>query len=257
MKAAHLLIALLLSAAAAVDLVAWSEAGPANWPAASTLLLISLAFSQLALAAIWVGLGGGVLSWRLAGLVVVAVAWSFGLSATGAGGAAEHLGLLLGEALVILACVSFLRAKGWRLDGGAQKEEPLPRPLQFSLGDLLSWITSTAVVLGLLRSGFRPEIFWHGAEFWSAIAWIAAGQAATAVAALAMVFGSRPLWMRASGLAASAAFSLLAFEQATKGPEAANVLLCLLYLLGLLAGLVVIRVAGYSLSHSVSSLPIS
>lgn len=281
MKTARLLIVLLLLAWVSIDLAVWSAAARRGaWPEPAMVLLLSLAFGQSGLVALWGGLGRTPLSWRLAGILVVVAAWSYSLALAGAGGAAEHLALLLVQTLVVLAIVPILRADGRRFGEAVQEEMPRSRPpggpIQFSLGDLLSWMTSTAIILGLLRATLCPEVFQHGAEFWCPIAWIAASHGAMPVAALEMIFGSRPWWARAALLAVSTLLCLLALQQTTEGPGLANVLVCFLQMLWLLAGLAVVRVAGfrlicrpafkgredtdaagYCLSHSVSSCPIS
>ncbi len=256
MGTARALTALLLLALLSADLAVGALPGwPGDWPDPWALLLLSLAFSQISLAATWCGLGSTSLPWRLLGVTAVITAWNLLIRQVLNDDATPYLALALFQTLLIVALLSALRANQWRLVLGTGRTveargRSSGRPLQFSLGYLFSWTTSVAVTLGLLRYSLRYEAVWAIARFPSEIAWVALGHAAVALGLVWMVFGTQHLWSRAILLLLATAVALVALDRGTIGPGAANAALCFMQLAWLSLALGVVRVAGYRLSRS-------
>ena len=176
MKGSRALIWLLLLATVLVDCVALSMFGTGgrpeyieHWPHPLLSVLFTLPFSQVGLAAIWVGLGVPSAPWRLMGGFLVVACWSLALAVTlgndvPVGYTSTHwTALLLGQTLAILVPLSIARASGVRLahtpatdpTRGTAVERT---PWQFSLGYLLAWITAVAVVLGMVQYTIRAVV---------------------------------------------------------------------------------------------------
>jgi hypothetical protein len=259
MAPARLLIVLLLLALGSIDLAVWSSAGRVDGRLqTSTLLLLSLVFSQTSLAAIWCGLGTAPLPWRLLGASVVAAVWSLILGdREGPGGTTETAWLILlaAQTAVILAVLLPLRARRWRFVFSTGFDAPaqpacLGNRHQFSLGYLLSWITAVAVILGVLQYSVRYEALADIAYLWVEVSWLAFVHSAMATAGVFLLFGRRRPWARVALLPFATMVALAALNELTDGRAAVSVALCLLQLAWLLAGLAVVRVAGYRLERS-------
>ncbi|NUQ65875.1 MAG: hypothetical protein HUU20_25720 [Pirellulales bacterium] len=256
MKSRRFLLVLLVLSVASIDAAAWTAAWSGrpsgDWPAGAVVFLYSLAFSQTGAAAVWLALGRTSLPWRLLAIVAVSVAWSF-LMTTGRGGITAWNVALLAQSLGILAALSFLRAGEWRFElaaGGATPDVRAQAPLQFSIGYLLSWTTSVAVMLGILQYTFGNDALPVDTRVWRDIGWLTVGQTALTAAALWAVFGFHRAGVRLVLLAAGTAVCLISLGLVSPGPGWANVALCLLQLAWLLGALAVVRVAGYRLESA-------
>ncbi len=253
MGSARLLLGLLVLALVSIDVAVGltvRSGGQAvlGWPTAPVVALYCLAFAQTGLAAIWLGLGSAPLPWRFLTLVVITVAWSLMM---GNRDEATSWNLaLLAQSLGIVGVLALVRFDGWRFDfpaGGepAGSDRLRQPPLQFSIGYLLSWTTSVALILGMAQYSFAYDDFPRKFRVWWDIGWLAVGQTAMVLGVLWALFGFHGPWVRVGLLAAGTIVCLGILELVSPGPAAANVALCLLQLGGLLVALAVVRLAGF------------
>jgi len=195
MQASRLLILLLLLAAVLVDLVLLSAVGTFEYgsfdvPHSILAVLFSLAFSQASMAAVWAGLSDAPLQWRLAGLVGVVTLWSVVLASDLGGNATSHQSddwsvLLLGQSLLILSVLLVVRSRGGRLvNCHKTNADPEERRWQFSLRYLFSWLTATAIALGLLRCTINYDSLIRGGNEWIEICLIGLINTAVGLATL-------------------------------------------------------------------------
>lgn len=206
MKGSRVLIWLLLLATVLVDCVALCMFGTGRlpqmeWPHPVLSVLFALPFSQVGLAAIWVGLGVPSAPWRLTGGFLVVVCWSIALAATlgndvPAGYTSTHwTALLLGQTLAILIPLSIARPSGVRLAGtpatdprrGSAAERT---PWQFSLGYLLAWITAVAIVLGMVQYTIRYELLPRAPIAWVEIGILSVSHGGIALSLLWIMLGT-------------------------------------------------------------------
>lgn len=206
MKGSRALIWLLLLATVLVDGMALSMFGTGGrpeieWPHPLLSVLFALPFSQVGLAAIWVGLGTASAPWRLMGGFLVVACWSIALAATldndvPVGYTSTHwTALLLGQTLAILVPLSIARASGVRLADtpaadptrGTAAERT---PWQFSLGYLLGWITAVAVVLGMVQYTIRYELLPRAPITWVEIGILSVSHGGVALSLLWIMLGT-------------------------------------------------------------------
>lgn len=265
MRHVRLLVILLVVATLLVDLVVVSlvashQIVPADWPHPAAIALFSLCVAQVSLLAIWTGLGGKSLPWRILGLLLVIglwsrlVAWTIDRPDT-EDVFVEWTWVLLGQTVVILVPLWAARLRGVRLTRASSEdwteETASPRSrFQFSLGHLLSWITVLAIVLGLAQYTFRyDDLFWLVAA-WHLVAVYGISHAALALAGFWAVFGTGRAWLRCLLLVPTTAAAIGASYLWTGiedlGPYTGFFLLQVLWAV---ASLSVFRVAGYRITR--------
>ncbi|MHC4177327.1 MAG: hypothetical protein ACYSWU_07465 [Planctomycetota bacterium] len=262
MRGSRLLIGLLVLATVLLDAVAFLVAQEKeSSPYAAWVLFGSLALTQVSLLAIWAGLGSKRTPWRMLGMVMGVVAWSWaGASVVSTGYddlESETITTvwsvsLLAIAVLVAAPLSIARAAGLSVTGPSdgsvsQGLETGLRSWQFTLGNLLGWTTAVAVLLSML-----PCVFHHdrlGRLSWPANLTSAVGYAALALTGLWMVLGTRRIWLRILLLCSAngglVAFILLYFDRI--GTSAEKAFWLVLPNLLLLGSLGVFRVVGYRL----------
>jgi len=137
--------------------------GPLSWPHPAFVLAVALCGSQLSLAAIWVGAGGGWFPWRLAGFFATVAFWGVLCEMSGSKFAAPraesptiHEECLLLEPFFMAWFLLLLRTGNIRLSLHVERSstasgQAAETPWQFSLSYLLAWMTSTAIILGTVR----------------------------------------------------------------------------------------------------------
>jgi hypothetical protein len=176
MHANRILLYPLIVASVAVDLVFLDLAQGSYWPDTLVAVLLGLAGGQINLATLWGVLGYRHLPWRVAGLIVVPIAWSFAVF----GYAPE---MLPGYQAVVTWVVHFLthtallasilflvRLFGARLiHGDLLPQDAAGNPLQFTLRYMLAWITATAIVLSALKTTFEHTTIAETRFPWDAI----------------------------------------------------------------------------------------
>jgi len=263
MRGSRLLITLLVVATVLVDVVAVSVIAsmwgvPPRWPHPGVIVLFSLSMSQVSLAALWTGLGGRSLYWRVGGLMLSAVLWSrytaWIIAPERIDDYASLYGsLLLAQTIAVLVPLSAARLRGLKpvREGDADCVEDTTADrsrLQFSLGEMLSWTTTFAVVLGALRCTVDYRLLPSYLSDWRDLTVLSLGNALLALAALWAVLGTGKTALRATILALVTA-AVIASGQALAHVDALQpfVTLCLLQVLCLTASLCVFRVAGYRL----------
>lgn len=263
MTPARLLIGLLLVATVLVDVVVWSvlrlqEPHGTQGFATSHQLFWSLGICQAGLLAVWTGLGGSSLPWRL--LVTMVFAWGWGEIGAGF---VERLPRefilsilclqLWAPSLFIVSFVLAARLAGYTLERSPDLSLPLndidQRPFQFSLGCLLSWLTVTGIVLGLVRSTINLQLLAEGLnrQNTARVAVFSLCDAVMILAAVETVLGKG--WKRLLRFALVVGGVLAIFVWLHRlGLAWFSVLNVLLQLGWLLGSLWVVRVAGYRLT---------
>lgn len=261
MRGPRLLITLLIVAAVLVDVVVLSVVAsarglPPQWPHPGVLVLFALSMSQVSLAALWTGLGGRSLYWRVGGLMLCAVLWSRYMAWIIAPEriddyASLYGSLLLAQTIAILVPLSVARLRGLKLvrEGDVDCVEDTTggrSGLQFSLREMFSWTTTFAVVLGALRCTVDHRLLPSYLSDWRDLTVLSLDNALLALAALWAVLGTGRPALRALILVLATAAAI------TTGGALAHVdvlwpfaALCLIQVLWLLASLCVFRVAGY------------
>lgn len=158
MKTTHLLAGLLALAALVVDLVLASRL--TAHPDTSLMLLWGLSCGQLALLVVWSVWGKA--AWLIRWLTVVAAAAGVGwpLAEATSGRWTEWFALMCLFGLCVSVPCHVARARGWCLQTAGIRlctDQPASiRRGQFSLADLLSLLTFSALVLGLRTSVAFP-----------------------------------------------------------------------------------------------------
>jgi hypothetical protein len=252
-----LVVATLLADVGALSFAGAAEGGsPPQWPHPAVLVLFALSMSQVSLAAVWAGFAGRSWPWRVIGLMLVAVLWSRHAAWIVAPSrlddyACLYGSLLLAQVLAVLVTLTAVRLSGVRLvhrghvgvpDAGARS----PSRVQFSLREMLSWMTALAVVLGALRYTVDDHVFPSYLGDWKQLAVLSLANAILALAALWAALGEgRGAWRAVVlGLATAAAIgasSTLAEVVSLR----AYAVLCVLQVVCVLGSLCVFRVAGY------------
>ncbi len=264
MRSSGLLIGLLVLASVAVDAMVLVSVGmdrwvPPVWPHPTLGLLFALAFSQVSLVAIWLGLGRRPLPWRLVGMVLTVATWSGALPWVLRNGPPFHRPtpwaiMLLGLGLLIVIGVAIARTLGVRLvEIDAPAEEPgdgLGRR-QFSLGYLLAWMTAVPIVLGMLQYMIPGELLGDAVQrsLHLNVVLINGGLAITALTCLAATLGAgAPIW-RSILLVVIVAVVIGVEIQLAVTPVAQRtlILMNLSHVLLLAGSLGVVRIAGYRL----------
>jgi hypothetical protein len=131
-----------------------------RFPEPLALLLLALAWSQIALLAVWCAFGGTPAPVRLFGLILGVVIWArllCGLDRPAPQELSETTIVLLLLALFDYAPLAVLRLKGWRIVSLAVHPPTTASSRQFSLGYLMAWMTSVAVSLGLIKFCVDPR----------------------------------------------------------------------------------------------------
>ncbi len=163
----RLLVILLIVATGLVDLgivapFANPDAASPEFRVGLTGLLIGLAISQVNLLVALIAWGAVSLRWGLLGVVLASVCLGglarllFGPHFVGGTDTRTAvMVILLGQAATTLVLASIARALGSRIVTTGSSSGPIDgieRPrFQFTLGRMFAWITSTAVILGILR----------------------------------------------------------------------------------------------------------
>jgi len=256
MKQARLLISLLLLATVLIDLVVWPMVREWRRPNPLLAVLFALAFSQVSLATIWAAWGNMSAPWRATGAFLIVAGWSLALSHDG--GTLLVMIVLLFQAFAIFLPMLILRAIGVRYTRAREgsfaiEHEDGCGERQFSLRDIFSWITATAIVLGVTQYCMGQEAINADQIVWMTLGRFAAIQIVIVFSSLWIVFGTR--W--ATARAILFVMFLLAIESGLalylEHPEAkpANISLMFgLELLLLLGSLWVIGMAGYRVKRS-------
>jgi len=263
MRTHRLLISLLVLASVSVDGVALTLALGHHWPHLTLVPLAALVHSQVSLLAMWVALAGKTAAWRLAAAVVVVALWSWLLpGATGASAAENWAVVLLAQTLLVIACTLLLRWFGFELHPAAAPTAaagPTPRRrLQFSLGNMLGWMTALAVILGTLQY-VAPLDSLSLEVLQSPVCGSILSRTMLALAALTIVLhtGQALRQLALGTLFAVAALALFARRCAGRDSELGFlVALLLLETLLLVGSLLVFRVAGYQLRVSSRREPV-
>ncbi len=264
MRGSRLLIGLLVLASVAVDAMMLVSVGmdrwvPPEWPHPTLGLLFALAFSQVSLMAMWLGLGRRPSPWRLVALVLTVAAWSGALPWVLGGGPPFHAAtpwatMLLGLGLLIVIGVMIARTLGVRLveiDAPSEAHTDGLGPRQFSLGYLLAWMTAVPVVLGMLQYMIPGELLGDAVQrsLEMDVVLIDGGLAITALACLAAILGvGWPIWR--SILVAVSVAVVIAVEiplAVTPIAQRTLILMNLSHVLLLAGSLGVVRIAGYRL----------
>lgn len=170
MKTTHLLAGLMALAAIVVDLVLASRL--TTHPNVAFMLLWGLACGQLTLLVVWSVWGQT--AWLIRWLsVVAAAAWvGWPLAEATNGRWTEWFALMCLFVLCVSVPCHVARVRGWTvhsLDLRPFTDQPAPmRRVQFSLADLLSLVTLSALILGLRSSVAFPwrhlgEVVCYGA----------------------------------------------------------------------------------------------
>ena len=263
MRGSRLLIGLLVLATVAVDGVVLVSVGiqrwvPPVWPHPTLGLLFALAFSQVSLMAIWLGLGQRPSPWRLVGMVLTVAAWSGALPWVLRSGPPFHTAtpwaiMLLGLGLLIAIGVAIARTLGVRLveiDAPAEPSGDGLGPRQFSLGYLLAWMTAVPVVLGTLQYMVPGELLGDAVQrsLRLDVVLINGGLAITALACLAAMLGAGSPICRSILLLVSVAVVIaVVIPLATPVAQRTLILMNLSHVLLLAGSLGVVRIAGYRL----------
>ena len=253
-----LLVVAMVSADASVLTVVGRGWLPPQWPHASLCLLFALVFSQVSLAAIWAGLGRQSIAWRVTGGFLVVVAWSIALARElQADRPIELLStywsvLLTAQAVLTLVPLFALRKAGARLISTAAAEASVDSgsqfgPWQFSVADMLRWMTALAVILGLAQSVAFYDLLPSGSRELAEIGTWAAANTLFALFTLWAVLGSGPPTARVLTLVvvASVTAGLLGWLAPDSEKGTAAAILYALQAILLTASLGVVRVAGY------------
>lgn len=258
MRSSHLLVVLLVLAALSADSAALSivnaeRISQLRWPDLRIAVLVSLAFSQVSLAAIWAAAGRCPLPGRLTMLVGAVASWSGALERSLAGGLSgfrqnESIVLLSAQSLLVAAPLVGYRVFRRRPRGRLGDFRRNRSRSQFSLAYLLAWMTATAVILGLIRDSVGESPLSSGPR---ALNWMDLGILTTCntLVALAVFWasygGCARRWRATLALLAIVAVVFLYRTLANSAAHlAALVLLTLLEALWLLVMLGVTRVAG-------------
>ncbi len=272
MRSSRLLIGLLVLASVAVDAMVLMSVGiqrwvPPVWPHPTLGLLFALAFSQVSLVAIWLGLGRRPSPWRLICLVLTVVAWSGALPWVLRDGPPFHTPtpwaiMLLGLGLLVVIGVAIARALGATLVEIDAPADPRVDGLgrrQFSLGYLLAWMTAVPIVLGTLQYMVPGELLGDAIQrsLDMDVVLINGGLAITALACLGAMLGtSVPIW-RSILLVVIVAVVIAVEIQLAVTPVAQRTLILMHFshVLLLAGSLAVVRIAGYRLVRERSPEP--
>ena len=125
--------------------------------------LFMLGPSQGTLLALWAVLGGGKFLWRVLPTLLGAVAYSWCFQNAGYGEWLDTTFLELGicGAILLVGCLTGLELARPADSTGVS------RPFQFSIRDMLAWMTALAVLLSALRC--LPMNWWHFSLPWMVV----------------------------------------------------------------------------------------
>jgi len=214
-----------------------------------------LACSQVGLVAFWCAWGRRTLPWRVIAVVLTVFAWSSAISMPEPERETMHNGwmaaLLTQSALTVVA-VGAARWFRFRLVlnsayDGTEEQTGVPRPVQFSLGYLLAWVTSAAVIFGILKGSLDSEVLFPGPypRFWWAVAMVGLINATVALSLSWIVLHTA--WNSAStaGIIIAALAILLCGEALQWRNDPIVFAFLGLEAVLLLGSLCVVRIAGY------------
>lgn len=210
MKTTHLLAGLMALAAIVVDLVLASRL--TAHPETSFMLLWGLSCGQLALLVVWSVWGQT--AWLIRWLsVVAAAAWvGWPLAEATSGRWTEWFALMCLFGLCVSVPLHVARARGWTVHTAGIRlftDQPASiRRGQFSLADLLSLLTLSALVLGLRSHIAFPWRHWGEVLCYGACLTAVAGGAVWAIASRGGT------WRRlgiVSGICLTAGWAMFAF----------------------------------------------
>lgn len=263
MTPARLLIGLLLLATALVDLVAcsaiksWPWLLNSSWNNPAALVVASLVISQVSLLALWTGFGKTSFPWRLLVTVVAITVWAEVLAKPTDSPTHEivvstwcfHFWVQTGAVISMILAARRMGFTIGTLPGPeATANGDSRRPVQFSLGYLLSLLTVLALVLGWARYtvDFQALVDYVDGRLFAVSVTFALGNAVLAIAAVWTALGRKGTRYLGLCLSTAAVFLVHAWTRrfAHLTLEALFCLLCLGWLLGSLG---VFRMAGYRL----------
>ena len=272
----RLRIALLIAATLLVDL--WVVVPPHLLPALrpwwthlTVVLLPALAFSQMNLVAVWTALSRRSVGWRFAGMIVWIIFWNLlvGKSRYPAfrGNDPGYTSLFLAQAVVVVSCLTIARALGLRLVDGRADLPVGPsaaglNKLQFSLIDMLGYITATAALMSLIQLVFHFRSLPVSGYFVAAAFFAAIGYGAISLAAMWFALGNGPEVDRVAVLCLHMGPAILCLmpitmymqgggrAEWTPGVVLVSLAVCLLQMLFLVESLWVFRTVGYRLALS-------
>ncbi len=204
MQANRTLIPLLIVASLAVNLCCIALLSrQAKWPDAVVALAMGLAAGQINLVTLWGVLGHRRLPWRIVGLLAVPVAWGFAIFARApnilpAYTAVVVWGVHFLTQTVLLASILFVvRLRGALLLPWDLSLTRLPaRQMQFTLRYLFAWLTSTAIVMSLLKTTFNQAALKVTDFDWSGILGLGFSGAAIGLASAWPVLDARARFSR-------------------------------------------------------------
>jgi hypothetical protein len=252
-----MLIELLIVATLLVDLIACSGEPSLG----HRLVNEALAFSQISLVTIWSAFGRKTLPWRLMLVVVVIGAWALAIShPLGSADRIQNAWMmaLLMQAGLIFGVLLFARGLGVGLSdgtvpGGDKGPGLRPRLPQFSIGYLLAWITATAVVLSLLKSGLDRRVLFPGPfpNYWREAAAFSLANGALALAVLWTLLAGRwrPSLLLLYLLAAVGIVACELVQKRGANEPSTALTMASLQLLWLTGSLWVVRMAGYRIAR--------
>lgn len=259
----RLLVVLLIVATGLVDLgIAASFMGSSATSSGHSadahwwfIPFVGLAMSQVNLLAALVGWGAIRLPWGLVGVVLTAgylavLLLAFGMRAGVASEMTEGMVFLLANAATAFGLASVTRAIGLRMVVTRRKGTPIggaegPR-FQFTLGHMFAWITSTAVVLGILRYTVHFEAIPRLGP-WRELATICLTYSAFAIVAGLIMLGLNQLVTRIVFLGLVTVLMLPVQQWLSDLPFEPAGCITLPQFVWLLAATLVLRVAGYRL----------
>jgi len=218
-------------------------------------------FSQVSLVSIWAALGRTSTPWRLTGAFLIVAAWSIILSHTSVtciNFTSEWMVMLLIQAFAILGPMLVLRASGVCYarateDSSATDREDGYHKRQFSIRYLFSWITATAIVLGVAQYCTGQGILHLDFIAWLGCIAFAATNVIIGCSSLWIALGTRWPIRRMILLAMSVLAILFGPVSFSGGFDESSISLSSvlgLELLLMLASLWVIRAAGYRVKRS-------
>lgn len=158
------LMRLLLVAVILVDLVAgrWAAEYQRAWPDPFVVCFVGFLFTQVFWGAAWLIWGRQNIVVRVVGIALAIGGWADLLSRWVAVPWEKTVGLLV--LLSAVSAVAMLLWRAWSMARDFRENPDRPVPKQFSLWQLMSLTTGTAVLLGLLRLA-GPEM-----DRWPAVA---------------------------------------------------------------------------------------
>jgi hypothetical protein len=213
MRRPHLLIGLFLLATVLVDVTVRALSGRAIAEYRVAPMLVALYFSQVSLAALWVGLGRSPVYRRGVGAFLVLMAWSYPSIMSSQLSMRYHVDLSADLAAAVAVPMLVARLLGLRLVriGELPARAVGRQRWQFSIRYLFGLMTALAIVMGVLqwKAPYMLDPSTYGLWIDRNTASLAAGRALIAWAALWAALGARHAILRGLVLAAA---TLLAYR---------------------------------------------